>query len=65
VYKKICSRCIRPSYSSAETGEWLCPACKLDLTERPFYNPSNYQNINRKVLPLKRKLEKYNSYISL
>ncbi|MBN8193728.1 hypothetical protein JI667_16380 [Bacillus sp. NTK074B] len=65
MYKKICSRCTRPSYSSAETGKWLCPACKMDLSDHPFYNPgSHYQNINDKVLPLKKKLERYKNNLS-
>jgi uncharacterized Zn finger protein (UPF0148 family) len=63
VYKKICTRCTRPSFSSSETGEWLCPVCKLDLTEQPFYSLGNYQNINRKVLPLKKKLERYKNNV--
>jgi ribosomal protein L37AE/L43A len=59
MYKKICRRCTRPSYSSTETGDWVCPTCKFDLSDQPFYDTSNYQNINKKVLPLKRKLEAY------
>lgn len=65
MYKKVCTRCTRPSYSSKETGEWVCPTCKYDLSNQPFFNASNYQNINGKVLSLKKKIEVYkNSIIS-
>lgn len=59
MYKKTCTRCTRPSYSSTESGEWICPSCGFDLSNQAFYNPSNYQNINEKVLPLRKKLESY------
>jgi ribosomal protein L37AE/L43A len=59
MYKKTCTRCTRPSYSSTESGEWICPTCGFDLSTHAFYNPSNYQIINEKVLPLRRKLENY------
>ncbi|WP_181347545.1 hypothetical protein [Thalassobacillus sp. CUG 92003] len=35
MYKKICHRCQRPSFSSAGEGEWICPVCAEDLTSQP------------------------------
>ncbi|MFZ3589649.1 hypothetical protein ACOI1C_10270 [Bacillus sp. DJP31] len=32
MYKKTCDRCIRPSYSSCESGQWICPSCQKDIT---------------------------------
>ncbi len=38
MYRKNCDRCHRPSFSSSEFGEWLCPVCGHDLTSYPFFN---------------------------
>ncbi len=38
VYRKDCSRCMRPSFSSSEIGEWICPICGKDLTDAPFFH---------------------------
>jgi ribosomal protein L37AE/L43A len=59
MYKKICTRCTRSSFSSSESGKWSCPSCGYDLTEHSFYDSNTFQNINDKVLPLKKKLEAY------
>ncbi|MBP1942712.1 uncharacterized Zn finger protein (UPF0148 family) [Bacillus luteolus] len=32
MYKKVCNRCFKPSFSSCNTGEWLCPICQKDIT---------------------------------
>jgi ribosomal protein L37AE/L43A len=37
MYKKICNRCTRNSFSSSESGEWICPSCGNDLTQLPLY----------------------------
>ncbi len=57
MYKKTCSRCTRPSYSSAEMGEWGCPSCGLDLTSAPLYNSSTINP--KRIIPLSKKLEAY------
>ncbi|OIU67712.1 hypothetical protein BHE18_12860 [Rossellomorea aquimaris] len=59
MYKKICTRCTRASFSSSETGHWLCPSCGKDLSDHPFYDSKTFRNINDKVLPIKKKLEAY------
>jgi ribosomal protein L37AE/L43A len=59
MYKKVCTRCTRSSFSSNETGQWPCPSCGHDLTDQSFYDSNTFQNINDKVLPLKKKLEAY------
>ncbi|MTH52388.1 hypothetical protein GKZ89_03140 [Bacillus mangrovi] len=32
MYKKVCPRCAKSSYSSCRSGEWICPVCSNDLT---------------------------------
>ncbi|WP_185806823.1 hypothetical protein [Bacillus sp. HMF5848] len=36
MYKKVCSRCHKPSFSSSEFGKWICPVCKKDITASPL-----------------------------
>ncbi len=38
MYRKNCDRCNRPSFSSSEQGEWICPICGQDLTRYPFFD---------------------------
>ncbi|WP_421382027.1 hypothetical protein ACOJQI_21670 [Bacillus salacetis] len=59
VYKKNCQRCGRSSYSAVESGEWKCPYCGIDLAGTPFFNPTSFNQINQRVIPLKEKLHTY------
>ena len=45
VYRKNCDRCNRPSFSSSEAGEWLCPICGNDLTRYPFFNAISLEKV--------------------
>jgi uncharacterized Zn finger protein (UPF0148 family) len=45
VYRKNCDRCNRPSFSSSEVGEWLCPVCGNDLTRYPFFNAISLEKV--------------------
>lgn len=36
MYRKNCNKCHKPSYSSSESGDWLCPICGTDLTKVIF-----------------------------
>jgi ribosomal protein L37AE/L43A len=56
MYKKVCSRCTRSSFSSTELGDWICPSCGNDLTNSPFYASSLSVG---NILPLRKKLEAY------
>lgn len=49
MFKKDCSRCTRPSFSSAENGEWICPACGYDLTALPVKPPVSFREISQTV----------------
>jgi len=60
MYQKNCDRCNRPSFSSSEIGEWICPVCGNDLTTYPFFDAMTMERINTKALPLRKKLEQYN-----
>jgi len=48
VYRKNCDQCNRPSFSSSEYGEWLCPVCGKDLTRYPFFNAVSLEKVVRK-----------------
>lgn len=45
MYRKNCDRCNRPSYSSCEVGEWLCPVCGHDLTRYPFFQAVTLEKV--------------------
>lgn len=47
MYRKNCERCKRPSYSSSELGEWLCPVCGYDLTEQPFFSAMTLERVSK------------------
>lgn len=32
MYKKICTKCYRPSFSASKEEKWICPICLKDLT---------------------------------
>ncbi|MEH7109461.1 MULTISPECIES: hypothetical protein [Bacillaceae] len=32
MYKKLCPKCDKVSYSSYADGNWICPTCNQDLT---------------------------------
>ncbi|MGP1910197.1 MULTISPECIES: hypothetical protein [unclassified Metabacillus] len=32
MYKKLCSQCYQPSFSSSKTNQWICPVCSNDIT---------------------------------
>lgn len=59
MYRKNCPKCHRPSYSSSEIGEWLCPVCGNDLTLFPFFDAFTFEQLPVKVVPFKRKMESY------
>lgn len=45
VFRKNCDRCNRPSFSSSDIGEWLCPVCGHDLTRYPFFNAISLEKV--------------------
>lgn len=49
MYRKNCDCCKRPSYSSSEAGEWLCPICGHDLTRYPFFQAVTLEKVT--ILP--------------
>ncbi|WP_313799823.1 hypothetical protein [Cytobacillus sp.] len=59
MYQKNCDRCSRPSYSSSEKGEWLCPICGHDLTAYPFFDAMTLERINVKLPSIRKKVETY------
>lgn len=48
VYRKNCERCFRPSFSSSEVGEWLCPVCGNDLTRQSFFDATTMEQLSIK-----------------
>ncbi len=59
MYRKNCTKCNRPSYSSSEMGEWLCPVCGTDLTHFPFFDAITFERLPVKMMPFKKKIESY------
>ncbi|QVY62319.1 hypothetical protein [Cytobacillus gottheilii] len=46
MYQKNCDQCQRPSFSSSEQGDWLCPVCGNALTHQPFFNAMTQERVN-------------------
>ena len=59
IYRKNCEKCFRPSYSSSNTGEWICPACGSDLTEFPCFHAGTIDRIQTASIPFQQKIERY------
>lgn len=57
MYKKHCTRCYHSSYSSCQVGEWLCPTCSHDLTNKKAIVASNQNEIY-----LYNKYQKHNDF---
>ncbi|MBS2969623.1 hypothetical protein J9317_12690 [Metabacillus sp. KIGAM252] len=51
MFKKVCPRCAKSSYSSHNGGEWICPVCSNDLT----FQRSLFEHAQIKVTPMKTK----------
>ncbi len=32
MFRKICPKCLQPSFSSSDRDRWICPVCNIDLT---------------------------------
>lgn len=59
MYRKNCDKCYRPSYSSSESGEWICPVCGNDLTSYPFFDAVTLERIHVNIIPVQKKLHAY------
>ncbi len=66
MYQKNCDRCQRPSFSSSEQGEWLCPVCGNDLSCQPFFNAMTQERVDMsyKVKGQRRQSQQESSYQS-
>jgi uncharacterized Zn finger protein (UPF0148 family) len=55
MYQKNCTKCHKPSYSSSEIGQWLCPVCGNDLTTYALLDAITGEQIyviyKKKVMP--------------
>ncbi|MGD7009452.1 hypothetical protein [Metabacillus sp. 84] len=51
MFKKVCPRCAKSSYSSYSGGEWICPSCSNDLTFQRVLKVSG----QRKIAPVNGK----------
>ncbi|AZB43565.1 hypothetical protein CEF21_15330 [Bacillus sp. FJAT-42376] len=65
MFKKVCPRCAKSSYSSYNGGAWVCPVCSNDLS----FQRVLFENAQTKVTPLKGKYNenqhRQKSFISL
>ena len=59
MYRKNCDKCYRPSYSSSEAGEWICPICGHNLTKLPFFDAITLERVHINIIPIQRKLKAY------
>lgn len=59
MYRKNCNKCHKPSFSSTEFGEWLCPVCGNNLTKEPFFDANTLEKIHIKVHPVHESLGIY------
>jgi ribosomal protein L37AE/L43A len=57
MYKKVCSRCGRSSYSSSESGKWSCPVCREDLSNQIFLKGLAFDEIDHQAYLLQKKRE--------
>lgn len=55
MFRKHCENCNRPSFSSCESGVWICPVCNHDLTDYPLFDAATFEKIQQKDIHLKRK----------
>jgi uncharacterized Zn finger protein (UPF0148 family) len=69
MYKKTCDRCMRASYSSSESGKWICPSCQKDISHLKLRQAEvvKVENIahlyeKQKVSQKKRKI-RFHTYI--
>lgn len=46
MYRKNCNKCHKPSYSSSESGDWLCPICGSNLTDEVFLNAMTLEPVH-------------------
>jgi len=63
MYQKNCDNCHRPSFSSSETGDWLCPVCGNDLTKYPYFDAMTLERIHVQAIPFHRKMDCYKEQI--
>ncbi|MDQ0218392.1 ribosomal protein L37AE/L43A [Peribacillus cavernae] len=47
MFRKNCYKCHRPSFSSSESREWLCPTCGSDLTNQRIFDAMAFEKMNR------------------
>ncbi|WP_142919925.1 hypothetical protein [Peribacillus glennii] len=50
MFRKNCGQCHKPSFSSCESGEWLCPTCGYDLTDEKAMKDENKQKHRRQMV---------------
>jgi len=48
MFRKNCNKCRRPSFSSVQSGEWICPICGENLTKVKAVDAGVWDKLNRK-----------------
>ncbi|WML47828.1 hypothetical protein RCG23_21250 [Neobacillus sp. PS3-34] len=51
MYKKVCNHCHQPSFSSCDSGTWICPVCSTDITH-VFHQDAESRMDTKKKLEL-------------
>jgi uncharacterized Zn finger protein (UPF0148 family) len=56
MYKKVCNSCHQPSFSSCETGTWICPVCQKDISNVKVQTPPTQDQVKKLYDELVKKL---------
>ncbi|EKN69492.1 hypothetical protein BABA_08696 [Neobacillus bataviensis LMG 21833] len=54
MYKKLCTKCHQPSFSSSDRDKWLCPNCNNDLTHVTPKDAETSQNDRPQLFIIKK-----------
>ncbi|MBM7690902.1 hypothetical protein JOC77_000305 [Peribacillus deserti] len=49
MFRKNCYKCHRPSFSSSESGQWICPVCGEDLTSQRLFNAITMEKVGMRI----------------
>lgn len=60
MYKKLCMKCNKPSFSSCKTGRWLCPYCQNDLSSNSHQDAESSRPNIQQLFLIKSRYSQHN-----
>ncbi len=51
MFQKNCYTCNRPSFSSDDRGQWVCPSCGKDLSSQRAFESGGVPSFFSSLLP--------------